>query len=198
MKLSRAFFVLALMIMTSLLVCSITADNEPGVMVVLTANSSAITLVENDTYLFTISDIHPNATLIDVNQTNWTIPLEGAIPTESKSAAVVLSGIDGNESIFMGQMSDANYSADLKSLSLNLTPLKYYDGTILQRFNDNKTEIHPGNYTTTAIHIESMISIPTNSAQNCVGEWESGVCFRRCYEFDPATVSWKLVSQTLC
>lgn len=198
MKFPHAFFVVTLMIMISFLVCPIMADNEPGVMVILTANNSVVTLDENDTYVFTLYEVNPNATLHDVNQTNWTIPLEVAIPTESKSAAIALSGIDGNESIFMGQVSGANYSADLKRLSLNLTSLKYYDGTILQIFNDNKTEIHPGNYTTTSIHIESMIPIPTNSNQYCVGEWENGVCFRRCYELDPQSASWKLISHTPC
>ena len=201
MKCSHAFFVVNVMIMISFLVCPIMADNEPGVMVILTANSSVITLDENDTYVFTLSEVSPNATLHDVNQTNWTIPLEAAIPTESKSAAIALSGIDGNESIFMGQVSVANYSADLKRLSLNLTQLKYYDGTILQIFNDNKTEIHPGNYTTTSIHIESMIPIPTNSDEDCVREWDDGVCYRRCYVSVYPEVSWltqKIVSQTPC
>jgi hypothetical protein len=181
MEFSRVPLFLILLIMTLFLVCTAAGDNEPVMMVTLTANSSVITHDENDTYVITLNDVNSNATMSDENQTNWIIPLTVAIPNETSSAAVVLSGIDGNESTFMGRVSFVKYSADLKSLSMNLTPLKYYDGTILHNFSDNTIEIHPGNYSTTSIHIESMIPIPTNEII-CREEWYTGKCMYSCYE----------------
>ncbi len=198
MRPSYRILTFLLLIMVSFLVCMVAGENGPVKVVTVTANSSAITQNENDTYVITLDEVNANATMSDNNQTLWTIPLQAGIPNETSNAAIVLSGIDGNESTCMGRVSFEKYSTDQKSLSLNLTPLKYYDGTLLQRFFDNTIAISPGNYSTTTIHIESMIPIQNNEVV-CREEWYTGKCMYSCYETNSGIENaWYHLSSVPC
>ncbi|HWQ65374.1 MAG TPA: hypothetical protein VN372_00730 [Methanospirillum sp.] len=150
------------LVLISVFACVASGEDTPVSQITISGNTSVISLEDVGTYQLLLSSVEPNASVSDTTQ-NSSIILEKIISKEPSTAAIALLGPDGNETVFMAQVSESGYSVENRTLAYNLTPLPFYDGTLLTRYSEKKTEIQPGKYGITHLYLESAIKKQDNS-----------------------------------
>lgn len=161
MKCSSVFLTLSILLVLSISTCSASEDTPTSLMTV-SGNSSLISLGDNGDYQFLINGVNPNATILHANQT-ISGPLKKVLTSDPCAAAIVFSGTNGNETVFQVQVSNPVYSSDKQTLLWNVTPLKYYDGTILTEYSKEANEFESGSYSMTHVYLECpVIKIPNS------------------------------------
>ncbi len=145
------------------------AVESPSYVIYMQGGESRITNGSDGMMEIAISDIAKNATITDGN-TSKSIPIERlANITFPVDAAVVYPGT-GNESISMIQISQMSLSSDGKDLTLEVSPLRFYDGEGLKSYAENQTELFSstdGNLTTTEVYLETSVNPAENSKKDC-------------------------------
>ncbi|WP_319578111.1 hypothetical protein [uncultured Methanospirillum sp.] len=142
---------------------SICYANEETTTSLLTVsgNTSLISSGDNGNFQIRVENVNPNVTITQTNQTVTGL-LKKVIPADPCIAALIFSGINENETVFLVQVSNPEYSSDNETLSWNVTPQKFYDGVILTEYAKNITEFKPGSYPMTHVYLES----PLRKVQN--------------------------------
>lgn len=161
----HAFSGIILILVFSLTLLPVSGD-EPTVSV--SGNVSTITPDTNGTYQILISQVNPGAPGYEGNSTT-SILLKDELPKEPCPAAILLTNSTGNQTTLMVQASELIYSAQNQTLSFNISALKFYDGTILSQYNENKSVIEPGEYGNTSIYLEVRQTEVDNACLYCSG-----------------------------
>lgn len=173
-----AFSGIILILAFSLTLLPVSGDETT---VLLSGNVSTITPDTNGTYQILISQVHPEAPDSEGNNTA-SILLENKLPNEPCPVAILLTNSMGNQTTLMVQASELKYSAQNQTLSFIINPLKYYDGTILSQYNENKSDIEPGEFGNTSIYLEVGQIKVDNGCIYCSGpnqvcvRYEGGCC----------------------
>lgn len=158
------------------------AVESPLYVIHIQGGESRITNISDGLIEMTVSDIAVNATITDGN-TSHSMPIEGLINLSVPADAAVVYPGTGNKSISMIQISQISLSSDGKNLTLQVSPLRFYDGEGLKSYAENQTELFSSPYrnlTTTELFIETRVNIAENRAKTCPnGEYwcdVSGTC----------------------
>lgn len=162
----KPIFLLALGLVLTMTVFTSLAwgEDTPVSLVSVSGNESVLSSGINGTYQCIVSTVYPNATITTSNNTYSEI-VGKVLPKEPCNAAISLTGTDGNKSVFLVKVNDSQYFPENQTLSLNISPLKFYDGTLLQEFQKKKGEIQPGEFSITQVYLEIGLSKMEN---NCV------------------------------
>ena len=151
-----------------LLVCSLAgvsiAAESPSYIFSLQGGQSTITNA-SDGMMITVTAIDPNVTVSN-GTVNKTTPVRYLAYLKSPfNAAVVFSGAD-SERTSMVAISNLSLSDDDTVLSLQVTPLKFYEGEGLKFYAEKKGELSTDsdeNLNSTQIYLETSGSIPENT-----------------------------------
>lgn len=166
---------ISILILISLTVLC-TADQSPTYVAHIQGGESTITHVSNG-MVITVKDIDPNVTITSGSQSNLTMIDHLTNITYPLHAAVVFSGND-NESTSMVTVSNLSLSDGNKVLTLQVNPLKYYDGEELKSFANESVDIFTNNVSknnSTGVFMEVIGTPPTNWDNPCE------LCAFRCY-----------------
>lgn len=159
-------FISILMLISLTVLC--TADQSPTYVVHIQGGESTVTNVSNG-MVITVKDIDSNVTITRGSQSNLTT-IDNLIDiTYPLHAAVVFSGND-NESTSMVTVSNLSLSGGNKVLTLQVNPLKYYDGDELNSFANESVDIFTNNViknNSTEVFMEIVGTPPTNLISPC-------------------------------
>ena len=138
-------------------------EETPGYVVLLQGGNSTLQEGVNDSVL-TIEDTNPYG--VYLTNKSYIASIEDVIPAVNSSidAAIVRSGKEGN-SISIVTVSNPVYSKDTKELTIQVKPLKFYEGAILKNFADEKQGITPDTLskaTLTRVYLEINQIAPEN------------------------------------
>jgi hypothetical protein len=173
-----AFSGIIIILVFSLTLLPVSGDKTT---VSLSGNVSTIASDTNGTYQILISQVNPETPVYEGNNTT-SILLEDKLPNEPCSAAILLTNSKGNQTTLMVQASELKYSAQNQTLSFIISPLKFYDGTILSQYNENKSDIAPGEFGNTSVYLEVGQIKVDNGCMYCSGpnqvcvRYEGGCC----------------------
>lgn len=145
------------------------AVESPSYVIHIQGGESRITNISDGLLEIAVSDIALNATITDGN-TSHSIPIEGLVNLSFPADAAVVYPGTGNKSISMIQISHISLSSDGKNLTLQVSPLRFYDGEGLKSYAENQTELFSSTYrnlTTTELYIETRVNIAENGAKTC-------------------------------
>lgn len=156
MERSSVILVLGLMMALSVITSLTSGEDTPVSLITVSANESTVSSEGNGTYLVQLNGVNPNATVSDTNRT-ITTSLEKVIPKDPCTAVIVLSGSEGKETAWLGQVSNPIYSSDNVTMVWTIISQRYYDGTVLKKFQENATEIQQGEYNATSLYLEYAI-----------------------------------------
>lgn len=146
----------------------------------VSGNASAIRSDANGTYQILVSQVNPGSPVSESN--NTTSILEDGLPVEPCPAAILLTNSAGNQTTLMVHASDLKYSAQNQTLSFIISAQKFYDGTILSMYNENKSDIEPGEFGNTSVYLEVGPITVDNACIYCSGpnqvcvRYEGGCC----------------------
>lgn len=138
-------------------ICSVYSEETAESRIEISGDSSAIAEDASGTFLFTLDNVNQNATVFNANQSSKMVSLDKIIPSENCDAALVVTGSEGNETVYLVQVSNPVYSVDNKTLSSSVLPEKYYDGTLLKEYAENQSEIQSGEFAKTKVFLEYNI-----------------------------------------
>ena len=160
------------------------ADDAPSYQVYIQGGESSITNGSDEAYIITVKDITPYFHIADNEESNL-IPVERLNnQASSLNAALVLAG-DSDESVFMVRVINMSLSDGNKILTLKVEPLEYYDGVLLNLFNQKKQEIDlisDNLFIHTGVYLESM-GEPLKNDNACTCVCSDGSC-------DPKYTGW--------
>lgn len=172
----QSFGLICLLLLISLSVCSF-ADEAPKTLVYVQGGEGSIMNTSDGSYVITMKDIIPyvhltkgeKSSLLPVNRLqNAIFPL---------NAALVFSGKDP-ESYNLVTVHNLSISDKDKTLSLQITPLDFYEGETLNSFAEKNDSVGlgiSGNSSYTGVYLEFTELIPENSAPG-------PACIEKCLE----------------
>ena len=140
------------------------ADEAPSYLVYVQGGESSITNGSDGAYVITVKDIIPYVHIADGEKSSLKLVERLTNLTYPMNAALVLSGAD-NETTVMVQVANVSLSDENKILTLQVDPLKYYEGERLNSFNDRKQSIKAVNglrFTRTGVYFEVVKESPAN------------------------------------
>ena len=109
------------------------ADKAPTYVIYVQGGESSITNGTNGAYVITVNDIVPYFHVTD-GEKSVLLPIKSLrILTCPMSAALALSGT-GNETTTLVQVANVSLSEGNKILTLQVNPLKFYEGEVFKSF----------------------------------------------------------------
>ena len=155
---------ICLLLLISLTGVSMAAES-PGYALYVQGGVSSITNGTDGMTVITVMDVIPYFHITDGNK-SLLLPIEGLTNiTYPLDAAVVLSGT-GNESTSLVKVSNLTLSDGNKSLILQVKPLEFYEGKLLNSFVSEKKELpleKTGKFSSIGIYIETTQLPPANA-----------------------------------
>ena len=158
---------IGILMLVSLTVCC-TADQSPPYIAHIQGGESMITNGSGG-MVITVRDISSHVTITSGTQGNLTTIDRLTNVTYPLNAAVVFSGTS-NESTSMVTVSNLSLSDENKVLTLQVIPLKYYDGEELKSFASKNVDLptnNVGNNNSTGIFVEIIGIPPANWVDPC-------------------------------
>lgn len=153
------------------------ADEAPGYFVYVQGGDSSITNGSDGMTEITVKDIIANFYIAN-GMKSILHPVERLTKLRYPlDAAMVFSGAD-NESVSMVTISNLSLSEGDTVLTLQVTPMKYYEGEVLKSFTGEKGRLdmtNVGEVLSTGIYMEMKGIAPENEQINLC-EWEPWNC----------------------
>lgn len=141
-------------------------EETPALAVIFQSNTSSVIEDQNGTFVLHLQQVEPNATVSDQkNKTPASVPIMQIIKGDTLQAALVLTKEDGEKSITMVHASMPIYDIQNETLRYKIQPLEFYDGVILSSYQENQTEIIPGDYGSSRLILEDTVTAAEN------GDW---------------------------
>lgn len=164
-----------------------TAEGNTDSITYVQGGISSLAKGTNGTMVLTIADVIPYYDLEVVNRTIM-MPITNDFAYQLPlNAALVLNGA-GGEGIYLVKIITWSFNIDKKTLTFDVEPLEFYEGTVLKKFSDVKQELSAdkvGKELSTGVYIEVLGKEPVNGADYCVA------CYCLCYA-DPNGRAWCL------
>lgn len=161
----KSWSVIPLMLLGFLLSCStctVAAEDTALSLIKISGGNSILSLDGSGSYQCLLKDVSPNSTITTDNNTS-SVRIEEVLPTATSTAAIVLGGIYHNDTVIMARLSGPEYSTEKKTLSWSVIPQQFYDGTLLKEFSANRSDLKPGRYGPTSVHLEYEIPVVNNT-----------------------------------
>lgn len=140
------------------------ADKSPGQYITYIQGGESSVTKEAEGMMMTIQDVIPYMN-VGFNAEQQLIPTsEVSYFHDPINAALMFSGDDG-ESVSFVQISHISFSNETKALSMQITPLEYYDGEMLTAYAKDAIAIENINTTmqkTIGVYIEVASHTPEN------------------------------------
>lgn len=158
------------------------AEESPGYVVYVQGGEVSITNGTSGNMVVAIQDIIPYCHVQDSGK-SYLVPVAGLTNSSLPlNAALVFYRVDG-ESTSLVRISNLSLSDENKVLTLQVTPLAYYEGSALKTFGTDKNELTgdmAGNNSRTGVYLEMTTSPSTNDDAEDV----SFRCFWLCFMSD--------------
>jgi len=144
------------------------AAESPSAAIYTQGSESAITNGTNG-MIITVKDVVPYFHITDGVESKL-VPVESLTDISHPVQAVVKLFNAENETNSIIQVSNLSLSDENKVLTLDVTPLEFYDGEMLKPFVNGQTPLSNekiGEYNRAGIYLEAVWEAPSN-ALNCV------------------------------
>lgn len=153
-----------------LVLCSgfCSAAESSSAVIYIQGSESAITS-GSDGMIITVKDVVPYFHITDGVESKL-VPVESLTDISYPLTAVVELFNAENKSNSIIQVSNLSLSEENKVLTLDVTPLEFYDGEMLKSFVNGQTPLSDekiGEYNRAGIYLEAVWEAPSN-ALNCV------------------------------
>ena len=151
-------------LMICFIIGSCSAEENTDYIAFFQGGATALSEGTNGTMVLTVNDVIPYYHIPVVNR-NVLMPLETESPYQLPlNAAIVLNGADG-EAVFMEKVISWVYSSDEKTLTLDIKPVEFYEGTVLKDFFEAKQDLtveNVGKELSSGIYLEVVKGTPEN------------------------------------